>query len=669
MIHHIKIRSAEFCSAGIELAEMHQTKIYQANIHTAKIPPAEISPARIHPTSKDLHRWFARGFFPLLIAGIGLMMGTGLAGCTKQLNSQEPTTTLADANFWQQPSDLALACNYLYAYLPGLNYQSDPVWGGNISSAPGVPPMQEFLGTDAFGSSVNAVSNGTLLTPPSWDEWTKNYALVRAANNILQHSVTVTGDTGQIHKYLGEARFFRAWAYFNLVERFGDVPLLLQTVNVNDTLLYTARTNRTIVIDSVYADLDYAASKCPAAASQITAEYGRITRSAALAFKSRVALFEGTREKNFSYGSYQKDLQIAIDACNTIMTEGQHGLFTVSSATSASTAVAKDSSYYFLFQYQAEGYPVPSAVTLTAQSAASPVAAAPATLPASMYAANKEAILVKLYGANSLNGIQQHNFPVGISISTKQLYVTKHLMNQYLYADGLPAPQSQYYTPEVNTLTEFTNRDPRASMTVFNKSIPTVASGPPYGYFTPMQWYFCRKWYSAADNSANRSFLDYILIRYAEVLLNYAEATYELNGAISDADLARTINLLRARANPSGTQVSPDFLHLTNAFVSAHGLNMQTEIRREREVELALEGVHYWDLLRWKTAETEMPKDALGPKYFPAEMGTLNVKLNADSCIIYETGRTFDPSKNYLWPIPNLQIALSNNKYTQNPNW
>ena len=274
-----------------------------------------------------------------------------------------------------------------------------------------------------------------------------------------------------------------------------------------------------------------------------------------------------------------------------------------------------------------------------------------------------------MYGANTLNGILSHNFPVGISTSTKQMFVTKHLMNQYLYADGLPAPISQYYTREVNSLTEFTNRDPRASMTVFNANIPNVASGPPYGYFTPQQWYFCRKWFSQADNTANHSYLDFIIIRYAEVLLNYAEATYELNGNISDADLARTINLLRARANPSGTQVSQNFLTLTNSFVTANGLNMLTEIRREREVELALEGLHYWDLLRWKTAETEMPQDALGPKYFPAEMGTLNVNLNADSCIIYEMGRTFDPSKNYLWPIPTLQIALSNGKYTQNPNW
>ena len=614
-----------------------------------------------HPTNK-VQRTFSA-------TALCLILGMGITGCSKQLNSQQPTTTLADANFWKQPSDLALACNYLYSYLPGLNYQSDPIWGGNISTAPGVPPMQEFLGTDGFGSANNQISDGSQLTPPSWDEWTKNYALIRAANNILQHSVTVTGDTAQIHKYLGEARFFRAWGYFNLVERFGDVPLLMRTVGVTDTLLYTPRTNRTIVLDSIYADLNYAAGGCPAAGAQLVSEYGRITRSAALAFESRVALFEGTREKYFGYGNYQNDLQIAVTASNTVMTEGQHALFTVASATAASAATAHDSSYFFLFQYQAEGYPTPSAVTLAAQTAASPVGASPATLPGSMYAANKEAILVKLYGANTLNGILSHNFPVGISTSTKQMFVTKHLMNQYLYADGLPAPISQYYTPEVNSLTEFTNRDPRASMTVFNANIPNVASGPPFGYFAPQQWYFCRKWFSAADNTANHSYLDYIIIRYAEVLLNYAEATYELNGNISDADLARTINLLRARANPSGTLVSQNFLTLTNAFVSANGLNMLTEIRREREVELALEGLHYWDLLRWKTAETEMPQDALGPKYFPFEMGNLNVKLNADSCIIYETARTFDPSKNYLWPIPTLQIALSNGKYTQNPNW
>lgn len=108
-------------------------------------------------------------------------------------------------------------------------------------------------------------------------------------------------------------------------------------------------------------------------------------------------------------------------------------------------------------------------------------------------------------------------------------------------------------------------------------------------------------------------FLDFIAIRYGEVLLNYAEAVYELNGSISDADLDKSINLLRKRATNNDPSKLP---LLTNAFVNANGLNMRDEIRRERSIELAYEGFRYWDLLRWKTAEIELPKPILGRKYF-----------------------------------------------------
>lgn len=156
--------------------------------------------------------------------------------------------------------------------------------------------------------------------------------------------------------------------------------------------------------------------------------------------------------------------------------------------------------------------------------------------------------------------------------------------------------------------------------------------------------------------------MNFWIIRYAEVLLNYAESVYEFNDAISDADLDKSINLIRARAG-----VPP----LTNDFVQSHGLNMQAEIRRERTVELCFEGFHYWDLLRWKTAEQELPQSLLGTKYFPEEMPTVsNPPLDANGFIILEdkTKRNFQSNRDYLWPLPTKEIGL-NPKLTQNPNW
>jgi hypothetical protein len=161
------------------------------------------------------------------------------------------------------------------------------------------------------------------------------------------------------------------------------------------------------------------------------------------------------------------------------------------------------------------------------------------------------------------------------------------------------------------------------------------------------------------------SYVDYAIIRYAEVLLNFAEATFELNGSISDADLDRSINLLRARGG-----VAP----LTNSLVSNYTLSMREEIRRERRVELAMEGFRYWDLLRWKQAENELPQMILGAKYFEDEALVIDPNWNPmrtqDGFIITEpaTNRNFNPDRDYLWPLPLTELSMNPN-LVQNPNW
>jgi hypothetical protein len=161
------------------------------------------------------------------------------------------------------------------------------------------------------------------------------------------------------------------------------------------------------------------------------------------------------------------------------------------------------------------------------------------------------------------------------------------------------------------------------------------------------------------------------IIRYAEVLLIYAEAEFELNGSISDADLDLSINKLRDRVGMP---------HLTNAFVAAHNLDMRTEIRRERTVELALEGFRYDDLRRWKTAETELAEDIKGIKikgstwqdYPLYSSQDWQSRTDANGFLISETGRKFDPTKNYLQPLPTQEINLyqsAGHNLQQNPEW
>ncbi|MBN8851570.1 MAG: hypothetical protein BGO55_04645 [Sphingobacteriales bacterium 50-39] len=525
--------------------------------------------------------------------------------CSKKLD-QIPQTDLSDANFWNNTNDMKLACNYLYSQLPPIETHTDDV-----------------MSADAFGLSANTTSDGSWLPPATSDSWNGDYSLIRACNNILEKSAHVVGDQNIINKYLGETRFFRAWAYFDLVKRYGDVPFVTKTLQLTDTLLFSAKTHRELILDSVYADLDFAAANLPRSDQQAGEEYGRITSTAALAFTSRVALFEGTRMKFFNQSGYQSHLQKAIAASDAIIASGSNSLFTYSANP--------DSSYYFLFQYTGEGQ------------------------------GNPENILVRIYGENQLNSISANNYTRAV-LDEGLLMPTGNFTSAYLYTDGLPASKSPYDKTQTNTYTEFENRDPRMAMTVFNIRSWYVSS-----YYVPtfeysQTGYRSCKYYIAADWTPNVSYIDNIIIRYAEVLLNNIEARFELNGSVTDQELDATLNLIRVRAKmPS----------LTNNFVTSNGLDMRTEIRRERRVELAFEGFRYWDLLRWKTAETELPQSILGVRYFPNEQGQLdNPHLTTDSTVIVEDAskRHFRPDRDYLWPIPTQELGLNKN-LTPNPNW
>jgi hypothetical protein len=120
--------------------------------------------------------------------------------------------------------------------------------------------------------------------------------------------------------------------------------------------------------------------------------------------------------------------------------------------------------------------------------------------------------------------------------------------------------------------------------------------------------------------------------------------------------------------------------HLTNAFIAANALDMRTEIRRERTVELALEGFRNDDIRRWKTAETELPQDIKGIKIKGSTWQTYPLysdpayqsKTDANGFLIAETNRTFDPAKNYLQPLPTREVAFylaNSHTLQQNPGW
>ncbi len=541
-----------------------------------------------------------------------LIAGLLLNSCKKI--DRLPETEITDPNFWNTETDLMNAANRLYQQLPG-------DWIDNRAD-------------DAVGTAPNSVSTGNRSVPNTSGDWTDRYSEIFTANNILEKGVKAQVTDAIRNRYFAEARFFRAYSYFKLLKIYGDVPLLLKTLLVNSPELMMARTPRAQVIQQVYDDLDFAAQWLPARTALPVAQYGRVTKSSALALKARAALYEGTRGKfHGTLTDWQSHLNIAIAAATAVMGEG-HALY---------------ANYGNLFTQTGEG------------------------------PTNTENIFVKTYGVSSANLILGHNH--SRNLENGQLAPTRNLIRQYLYSDGLPAfnvdgttasaTRSALFVAEgsetsYNTILD--NRDPRVAFSYFRAG--DVAYQGPWIPKTSLGIRTAiapKKGFSTVDQAlVNNATTDRILIRYAEVLLILAEAKFELNGSISDADLNLTVNALRTRVG---------FVpKLTNAFVTTNNLSMREEIRRERTVELAMEGFRYDDLIRWKTAETVLPKELLGAKFIAAEwVGTnqTSLTLNANNVLIVEQAstRTFRTDRDYLYPIPINEISLSGGNVIQNLNW
>jgi starch-binding outer membrane protein, SusD/RagB family len=535
-------------------------------------------------------------FLALLISG----------GCKKDLNLS-PKDKLSDASFWKTPADFRLAANDFYYGLKTAGNNTD-----NNSDI-------------AFGSGANQVSNGSYLPSSVSSAWDDAYKQIRATNYLLQKAQESDLGTG-IDAAVGDALFFRAYNYWNLVSKFGGVPKIDKVLDVTSAELYSPKATQAEIIDFILEDLKVAAAKLPLQSELSGDEIGRVTRGAALALRARAALFMGTWAKYHSAG----DLAIAKESAEQVLTSNEYKLFTEKGADS----------YKHLFILGGDD--------------------------------SKEVILARRYYANRAT----HNW-------TRELWFnamvpTKNLADLYLATDGRPISQSPEFAG-YNTLTsEFQKRDPRMAMTFIVPGSTIFFEGgimqPTFPGFTGSNathtGYMLRKFLDETNDAATfRGEYDFKEFRYGEVLLILAETIYEMNGQISDGDLNRTINLLRSRVNMPA---------LTNAHVAMYGLNMLQEIRRERTVELAFEGFRRDDLKRWKTAESVLPQALRGIKFVGTEyqqrypdlkVGN-DIQVDGQGFIVAEqaTSRQFI-SKHYLDPIPLQQIQLSNGTLVQNPGW
>ena len=550
-----------------------------------------------------------------------ILMGAAvfsLASCNLDM---EPETTLTDAAYWNTEGDLRGACNRFYQQLSGSNDL-----GGGFS--------HDYRSDELNNNgSANSVSDGSWTVPSTSGSWTDAYWRIFIANNILEKAVKANVTEEVRNKYLAEARFFRGYYFFELVKKYGDVPLLLKAIDdTQDEALSMPRTPREEVIAQVYEDLEFAARWLPDIDNVDT--WGHVAKSAAQAMIVRVGLREGTFCKYHSVtgSDYKAHLKKAIDAAETLMAEGKHSLYPDFSA---------------LFTYDGEGR-----------------------------ANNKEAIFVKVYGPNGA-GTTTHSNSRQMENAAS---LTRNMVDLFLYTDGLPREKSPLkLETETRYDDVFTDRDPRLAMTVYQ--VGEDAYKGPYIPFAFRYGYNLKKGFILDDwNTTNKETLDKMIIRYGEVLISYAEALYEYNGSISDNQLNATVNALRNRAGMPAM--------LTNAFVTANGLDMLEEIRRERTIEFIDENKRYDDIIRWKIAENVLPVDIIGGKWFEEDMNVqredIEARLTAnggmmdgkkrydeDDFYVLERAedRRFDSSKDYLYPVPLKEITLSGGTVTQNPGW
>ena len=528
-----------------------------------------------------------------------------------------PETTLADNNFWQSETDMRGACNKLYVDLPGFSHDT--------------------RADDVIGTAANSVSSGNWSVPATSNDWTQPYQKIGVCNNIIAKGESAPLLDAQKNRWIAEARFFRAYHYFDLVRKYGDVPLILKAFDsTSDPDITMPRTPREEVIQQCYADLAFAEANLPDIDDvKSDADWGRVSKSAAMGMLVRIGLYEGTYAKYHGLPiDARGHLKVCLDACERLIRSGKHDLYP---------------DFLKLFYFDGEGRK------------------------------NKENVFVKIYGPNGSSGVILHNNSRGLENAVS---VTRQTIDEFLYTDGLPREKTTLKIEETMHNDVFLNRDPRMAMTFYQKGEEAYKAGyNPFGN-QHGNGYGIKKGFMLDEwNTVNKETVDKMIIRYAEILISYAEALYEYNGQITDDQLDATVNKLRARV---GFDVK-----LTNGFVAANGLNMRDEIRRERHVEFIDENLRYDDIIRWKIAENVLPVTMLGLKYNDADNlstqreniqnrltdanGMFNGKKVADQEGIYvieqAANRSFDANKDYLYPIPTYEIATSNGNVVQNPGW
>lgn len=535
------------------------------------------------------------------ISWVVLLFLTAVTSCKKL--DLVPTDRFTDVNYWTSTEKANSILNTAYSQM----FNSSRFFLNEALSDNAYNGRGDNEGVASIASGTYDASLGRIKS-----EWNDHYSGIKTCNLFLDNVDRIENmDPALKARMKGEARFLRAFQYFQLMTWFGDVPLFDKDITLEESLSI-GRSPRADVLAFILSELDAAIEALPVNTAYAQADRGRITKGAALGLKARVYLYEGR-------------WQDVATTCEAIMSgnNGSYSLF---------------NSYAGLFLPQNEN--------------------------------NSEVLLD--FQFDPVNRTYNHLFdfaPISVGARLNALAPTQELVDSYLMTNGRTINEAgSGYDAE----DPYVNRDARMTATVvyhnYNWTRPDGTSKTIYikpgtdpdetkmdeyaaGGVSSPTGYYLRKYYDPTSLTNFVSGLNLILIRYADVLLMYAEARNEL-GTMEESVWNQTVRALRNRAG----FVDPVALNF-NASLGQDGL--RTAIRNERRTELAMEGLRVFDIRRWKTAEVVLNGWAHGAKYGPTSIDNGYIRANQ---------RVFDPGKHYLWPIPRDERNLNPN-LQQNPGW
>lgn len=592
---------------------------------------------------------------PIIIGAMTMLL---TCSACDDLLDLSPKSQISQMDYFKTETDLQMFSNTFYNNLldkSPYDKQSDLY-------------VQQNLSDEMLGGTKRVV-------PASGGGW--SWGDLRKMNTLLEYADQCS-DAKAATKYKAVTRFFRAFFYFEKIKRFGDVPWYDKELGSDDEALYKARDSRELVMTHMLEDIDFAIENLPAKADESSNPY-RVTKGAALALKAQFCLYEGTYRKYHEVSldghDYNYYLQQAADAAETLMNRGEYKLYSTN-------------------------HPEKDYLTLFSEEDAN---------------TDEYILAIKFdYGL----GIY-HNATAHTLVPTQgRPGLTRKMVNMYLKKDG-SSFTDQAGWQEMSFTDEVKDRDPRLAQSIrtpgytrigTTKVLPPDLSVSVTGY-QPIK--FVQEPTASGGNvdRNSRSTCDLPVYRYAEVLLNYAEAKAEL-GTLTQDDLDKSINEIRKRAgmpdlNLNKANANPD-RYLSSeetGFTNVTGANKGVilEIRRERAVELDQEGFRYNDLVRWKAGYC-LDQPIYG-MYFPgpgsydlsgngqtdlilytsdqakpsAGSGVLVYKIGTD-ILLTETNKgyvyyhknitrtPYNEERDYLYPIPINERSLNKN-LIQNPGW